>query len=180
MPNDYDPSGFRLTPRQDLYRLTMPFLVHGQTISSGSNIALSRSGEVARPYLDGDVFSARVTLAPATDDPFTGTRWVLQRNDDGTWGFLNQGQPENMLVASAGSVALGRPLVGAGMARFVTSRWLIYRDLKGFRLRPVMAVSGWLGVRYEKPILSEPGHQPGRWLYWDISAVQDLGAKLRP
>ena len=106
MPNDYDPSGFRLTPRQDLYRLTMPFLVHGHTISGGNPIALSRSGEVARPYLDGDVFSARVTLAPSSADPFTGTRWVLQQNDDGTWGFLNQGQPENMLVASAGSVAL--------------------------------------------------------------------------
>jgi hypothetical protein len=179
MPNDYDPSGFRLTPRQDLYRLTMPFLVHGQTISSGSPIALSRSGEVARPYLDGDVFSARVTLAPSSADPFTGTRWVLQQNDDGTWGFLNQGQPGNMLVASAGSVALGRPLTGTGLARFVTSRWLIYRDLTGFRLRPVMAVSGWLGVRYEKLILSEPGHQPGRWLYWDIFPLEDLGAKLR-
>jgi len=43
----------------------------------------------------------------------------------------------------------------------------------------VMAVSGWLGVRYEKLILSEPGHQPGRWLYWDIFPLEDLGAKLR-
>jgi hypothetical protein len=47
------------------------------------------------------------------------------------------------------------------------------RDLIGFRLRPVMAVSGWLGVRDEALILSEPSDSPGRWMYWDIVPLQD-------
>jgi hypothetical protein len=180
MANDYDPFSLRVTTRQDLYRLTMPFMVNAQVIASGSTIALARSGEVEQPYLDGDVFSSRVTLAPTPADPYTGTRWVIQQGEDGTWGFLNQGQPDNMLVASAGSVALGRPLVGAGMARFVTSRWLIYRDLIGIRLRPVMAVSGWLGVRDDRLVLSEPGDLSGRWMYWDIIPLQDDRTKPRP
>ncbi len=177
MANDYDRTGMRLTSRQDLYRLTMPFRVDGKTIASGSAISIARSGAVTLPFLDGDVFSTRITLAPSVAEPYTGTRWVIQQDDDGTWGFLNQGQPENMLVASAGSVALGRPLAGAGMARFVTSRWLMYRDLIGFRLRPVIAVSGWLGVRDDELVLSGLGDPPGRWLYWDIIPLQDDRAK---
>ncbi len=180
MANDYDPAGLRQTTRQDLHRLTAPFPVNAQTIAHGSAIALARSGEVVRPYLDGNVFSTRITLAPTVGDPYTGTLWIMQQDDDGTWGFLNQGQPENMLVASSGSVALGRPLLAAGMARFVTSRWLIYRDLIGFRLRPVAAASGWLGVRDDKLVLSEPGHPSGRWLYWDFIPLQDDRTKPRP
>ena len=180
MANDHSPSGLRLTMRQDLCRLTMPFLVDGQIIASGSVIALARSGEVAQPYLDGDVFSTHITLAPLAAEPYTGTRWVIRQDEDGTWGFLNQGQTDKMLVASAGSVTLGRPLAVAGMARFVTSRWLLYRDLMGFRLRPVMAVSGWLGARGGNLILSEPGDPIGRWIYWDIIPLQDDRAKLRP
>ena len=173
MADEYGSASLRRRKRQDLHRLTAPFLVDGRTVTSASPIALARSGEVAQPYLDGDVFSGGITLAPKAAEPYSGTRWVIQQDADGTWGFLNQGQPDKMLVASAGCVALGRPLAGAGMARFVTSRWLLYRDLIGFRLRPVMAVSGWLGVRDEALILSEPSDSPGRWMYWDIVPLQD-------
>jgi hypothetical protein len=180
MANDYDPFGLRVTSRQDLHRLTTPFPVDGRIIASGSPIALARSGKVAKPYLDGDVFSTRLTLAPSTADPFTGTRWVIQQQDDGTWGFLNQGQPENMLLASAGSVTLGRSLQAVGMARFVTSRWLLYRDLIGFRLRPVMPISGWLGVRDDQLILADRDDLLGRWIYWDLIPLQNDRSKPRP
>jgi hypothetical protein len=173
MANDLGQTGLRQTLRRDLHRLTTPFAVDGKKIESGAAIALARSAEGMLPYLDGDVFSTRVTLAPSVGDPYTGTRWVLRRDEDGTWGFLNQGQPENMLVATAGSVTLARPLAAAGMARFVTSRWLLYRDLIGFRLRPVMPVSGWLGVRDGKLVLSDRNDTLGRWIYWDIIPLEN-------
>jgi len=173
MATDGDPAALRRLRRADLHRLTKPFLIDTQTITSGRAVALARSGEGTLPYLDGDVFSGGITLAPKAAAPYSGTRWVIQQGPDGTWGFLNQGQPDKMLVASAGFVALGRPLAGSAMARFATTRWLLYRDLICFRLRPVMAVSGWLGVRDTALILSDPGDVPGRWMYWDVVPLQD-------
>lgn len=171
MPHDAPPD-IRQSRRQDLHRLTKPFEVNAQIIAPGSAVALARSGEIAQ-FLDGDVFSSRITLAPMVVAPFTGTRWVVRQDQDGTWGFLNQGQPENSLVATARSVILGSPLAEAGVSPFASSRWLLYRDLIGFRLRPVTRVSGWLGVRDGTLILSDPCDVAGRWIYWDVIPLKD-------
>ena len=157
----------RRTRRTDLHRLSTPFQIRDQMIDTGAAANLVPLGLISPAFLDADVMTARVALAPTTAAHYRGTRWVMQNNDDGTWSFLNQGQEENMLAGSTDSVTLGRALV-EGLARFETTRWLIYHDLSGFRLRLAMRVSGWFGVWDDRLVLSNREEPAGPWLYWGI------------
>lgn len=158
----------RRTTRTDLYRLTGPFQIHAQFADTGTEVHLAWCAGATPLYLDADVVTGWVGMAPLTTAPYLGTRWVLQNNGDGTWSFLNQGQPEHMLAGSGDTVTLGRPPAGEGMERFSTTRWLIYHDLTGVRLRPVMGVTGWLGVRDAHPVLAAAQDMVGPWIYWQI------------
>lgn len=158
------------TERSDLYRIRAPFQVREQLIDTGTAVNLVPLGRDSPAFVHADVKTARVALAPTTAAHYRGTRWVMQNNDDGTWSFLNQGQNQNMLAGSTDSVTLGRAPV-VGMARFVTTRWLIYHDLAGFRLRLAKRVSGWLGVRDDRLVLSSRDEPAGPWIYWGIQPL---------
>ncbi len=164
-------ASYRRTRRTDLYRISAPFQIHEHLIETGTAVNIVPLGMDKPAFLDADVMTARVTLAPTTKAYFRGTRWVIQHNDDGTWSFLNQGQDENMLAGSADSVTLGRSLLTEGMARFGTTRWLIYHDLAGFRLRPAMRIGGWLGVSDGRLVLSNRDQTAAAPLYWAIQPL---------
>ena len=163
----------RRTELGELRRIVGPFRMNEHSIGNGDRVSLATLAEAANVFLDGNVYSATVNLVPSRLMPFTGTRWQLRLNEDETWSFLNQGQEEQMLAGSGSVVTLGREPLGIDVERFNTTRWLLYRDLTGFRLRPCMRVSGWLGVREGQAVLSAPPDIAGRWLYW---AIKPYGA----
>ena len=159
---------YRSTAKNELRRMLVPFQSGGALVDEGSNVVIFSLAHASRMYLDGDVYSAAVTLAPSPTPPYTGTRWVVQLNEDETWSFQNQGHDEELLAGANGIATLARVPTDPDMARLDTTRWLIYSDLGGFRLRPAMRDSGWLGVRDGKTVLSRPEEAAGRWLYWAI------------
>lgn len=158
----------RRTELGELRRIIGPFRMNEHSIGNGDRISLATMADTPNIFLDGNVYSATVNLVASRETPYTGTRWQLRMNDDGTWSFLNQGQEEQMLAGSGSIVTLGRAPQGPYKGRFNTTRWLLYRDLAGFRLRPCMQVGGWLGVRDGQAVLSTPDDEVGRWLYWII------------
>jgi len=152
----------------ELRRIVGPFRMNEHSIGNGDRISLATMADTPNIYLDGNVYSATVNLVPSRLMPYTGTRWQLRLNNDETWSFLNQGQEEQMLAGSGTIVTLGREPLGADTDRFNTTRWMLYRDLTGFRLRPCMRVGGWLGVRDGQTVLSTPTEAVDRSLYWII------------
>ncbi|MGV8988550.1 MAG: hypothetical protein ACOH2H_19970 [Cypionkella sp.] len=160
--------GHRRTELSELRRVVGPFHMDEHAIGNGDRISLATMADTPNVFLDGNVYSATVNLVASRLMPYTGTRWQLRLNGDETWSFLNQGQAEQMLAGSGSIVTLGREPLGGDAERFNTTRWLLYRDLAGFRLRPCMRVGGWLGVRDGQAVLSSPSEPAGRWLYWII------------
>jgi hypothetical protein len=162
-------ASYRITAKNELRRMLVPFQSGEVLVAPGRNVVIFSLGLASRLYLDGDVYSAAVTLAPSPMPPFTGTRWVVQLNEDETWSFQNQGHNEELLAGANGIATLARVPINPAMAPLDTTRWLIYSDLGGFRFRPAMRDSGWLGVRDGRAVLSRPEDAPGRWLYWAIA-----------
>lgn len=158
----------RRTELSELRRIVGPFRMNEHAIGNGDRISLATMADTPNVFLDGNVYSSTVNLVPSREMPFTGTRWQLRLNDDATWSLLNQGQEEQMLAGSGTIVTLGRAPQGQDQERFNTTRWLLYRDLAGFRLRPCMRVGGWLGVRDGHAVLSTADDRVDRWLYWII------------
>lgn len=164
-------ASYRRAVRTDLHRIWEPFQIGAQRADTGTALHIASLGVTSPSYLDADVMTARVNLAPSTKGIYRGTVWTLQHNEDGTWSLLNQGQAENMLAGSSDSVTLGRPTTAEGMARFATTRWLLYHDIAGFRLRPAMRASGWLRVRDGNLVLSRRDEMAGPWLYWGFQPL---------
>ena len=160
------PERYRMTQITDLRRVVEPFSVDELAIRSGDRISIASQAEGANVFLDGNVYAAAVNLVPSRLAPFTGTRWQIRLNDDATWSFLNQGHAEQMLAGSASIVTLGR---AASLNRFDTTRWLMYRDLTGIRLRPCMRTGGWLAVRGGAAVLAQHDAPVGRSHYWTIT-----------
>lgn len=158
----------RRTELGELRRVVGAFRMDEHSIGNGARVSLATLADAPNVFLDGNVYSATVNLVPSRLMPFTGTRWLLRLNDDETWSFLNQGQAEQMLAGSGSVVTLGREPQGIDTDRFNTTRWLLYRDLTGFRLRPCMRVGGWLGVRDGQAVLSKNAEPLDRWIYWAI------------
>ncbi len=158
----------RRTELGELRRVIGAFQMNEHSIGNGDLVSMATLADTPNPYLDGNVYSASVNLVPSRLMPFTGTRWQLRLNADETWSLLNQGQTEQMLAGSGSIVTLGREPLGIDTERFNTTRWLLYRDLTGFRLRPCMRVGGWLGVQEGHAVLSGKTDAAGRWLYWAI------------
>jgi hypothetical protein len=161
------PERYRVIDLGDLRRVAAPFRVGQEDFDTGTDICLNTLADTPDIYLDGNVYHASANLVPSPKPPYSGTRWQLQLNSDGTWSILNQGQEDQLLSGSGSSVGLGREPTSPEQMRFVTTRWLMYRDRTGFRLRP--GTAGWLAVQDGKVVLSNPGDAPGRWLYWQIT-----------
>lgn len=160
---------YRRTAPDELVRITRPLHVNGVEIATGTWVSMASLADTPNAFLDGNVYASSINLAPSRLQPYTGTRWLTRLHSDGTWTFLNQGQEEQVLAGSAGIVTLGRPPSVGGFDRFNATRWLMYRDLTGFRLRPCMQGSGWLGVRDSRAVLSGPRDPADRWIYWAIT-----------
>lgn len=160
---------YRRTAQDELQRITQPLLVNGIALATGTWVSMASLADTPNAFLDGNVYAATVNLVPSRLQPYTGTRWLTRLHPDGTWSFLNQGQEEHLLAGSAGIVTLGRAPVRAGFDKFDVTRWLMYRDLTGFRLRPCMQGGGWLGVRDDRAVLSGPKDPADRWIYWAIT-----------
>lgn len=160
------PFSHRLIKFDDLDRVTKAFSCEGRMINSGDRVSLSPQEHVGSLFLDGNVHASSVHLVPSRQAPFTGTNWQIRLNEGGTWSFLNQGQELRLLAGSGNIVSLGRP---AQIDRFDTTRWLLYRDLGGFRLRPCMRASGWLAVRDGAARLAGRDEPVTRAHYWTIT-----------
>ena len=158
-----------MTAHGELRRVAMAFRINERVVGNNARIALSTLVDAPNTFLDGNVYSSAVSLAPSRLVPYTGTRWQLRLNGDGSWSFLNQGQDLQMLSGSGNAVTLGREPASGDVERFNTTHWLLYRDLTGFRLRPCMHVGGWLGVRDNQATLAGLEEPVGRWLYWSIT-----------
>lgn len=152
----------------DLHRVSAAFGAEGRQISSGDRVSLSPQDDVAGRFLDGNVHASSVQLVPSRLPPFTGTNWQIVLNPDGTWSFLNQGHPARMLAGAGSVVNLG---TAALIDRFDATRWLIYRDLAGFRLRPCMRDSGWLARRGEGVALAGRAEPVSPAQYWTIAPM---------
>ena len=160
---------YRQMDPSDLRRITAAFRNGGDSIGDGSNIFLRSLADTQQPYLDANVFNAVINLVATTEPPFTGTRWLLQLNKDSSWSLLNQGIEDRLLARSGTSVGMGRESAGFSDVRFSATRWLIYRDRIGFRLRP--GSGNWLAVREGRVELSNADRDGDRGLYWDILAA---------
>lgn len=160
------PERYRMTQITDLRRISEAFRLNDALIKSGDTVSIASQEAGSNVFLDGNVYSSAVNLVPSRMAPFTGTRWQIRLNEDATWSFLNQGHDEQMLAGSGNLVTLGRP---SQSQRFETTRWLMYRDVTGMRLRPCMKVSGWLAVRDGAAVLA--GHEVpiSRGHYWTIT-----------
>jgi hypothetical protein len=150
----------------DLDRLIHPFHCDGQLVSSGDRVSMSPHDTADALFLDGNVHASTVHLVPSRQAPFTGTNWQIRLNEGGTWSFLNQGHEARRLAGSGNIVNLGR---AALIDRFDTTRWLLYRDLAGFRLRPCMRDSGWLALRDGVAVLAGRDEPVSRSHYWAIT-----------
>ncbi len=160
---------YRMTAHGELRRITSGFRMNEKAVGHGARISMATLADASNTFLDGNVYSSAVSLAPSRLMPYTGTRWQLRLNSDGSWSFLNQGQDQQMLSGSGDAVTLGREPAFGDVERFNSTRWLLYRDLTGFRLRPCMRVGGWLGVRDSHATLAGVDEPVGRWLYWTIT-----------
>lgn len=160
---------YRMTAHGELRRIAAAFRINERVVGHNARIALATLADADNSFLDGNVYSSAVSLAPSRLIPYTGTRWQLRLNGEGSWSFLNQGQDQQMLSGSGNAVTLGREPAFGDVERFNTTRWLLYRDLTGFRLRPCMRVGGWLGVRDNRATLAGLEEPIGRWIYWSIT-----------
>jgi hypothetical protein len=162
------PDSYRMVRFDDLDRVAAPFSCDGRFIASGDRISISPHEHPGTLFLDGNVHASTVHLVPSRQAPFTGTNWQIRLNADGTWSLLNQGHETRMLAGSGNIVSLGR---AALVDHFDTTRWLLYRDLAGFRLRPCMRDSGWLALRDGLAVLADRGEPVGRSHYWTIAPI---------
>ena len=158
-----------MTAHGELRRITSTFRLNEEAVGHGARISMATLADTASTFLDGNVYSSAVNLAPSRLMPYTGTRWQLRLNGDASWSFLNQGQDQQMLSGSGNAVTLGREPGFGDVEHFNSTRWLLYRDLTGFRLRPCMRVGGWLSVRENYATLAGVDEPVGRWLYWTIT-----------
>ena len=166
MPDTAQHHSHRLIRFDDLDRVTEPFSCDGQWIKSTDRVSFSPQEHVGHLFLDGNVHASTVQLVPSRHAPFTGTNWQIRLNDGGTWSLLNQAHETRMLAGSGNFVGLGRPVP---IDQFDTTRWLLYRDLGGFRLRPCMRDSGWLALRDGQAVLLGRDEPVGRSHYWTIT-----------
>ena len=161
----------RMIRFDDLERVDAAFSCDGKWIASGSRVSFSPQEHVGRLYLDGNVHASSVHLVPSRQAPFTGTNWQIRLHEGGTWSLRNQGPETRMLAGSGPFVSLGRATL---IDRFDTTRWLVYRDLGGFRLRPCMRDSGWLALRDGQAVLSGRDEPVSRAHYWTITLFEPV------
>jgi hypothetical protein len=164
------PERYRVVDLGDLRRIRAPFRIGQDEIGNGSEVHLSSLAETAETYLDGNVYYGTTQLVPSAKSPYTGTRWQLRLHGDGTWSVLNQGQEDQMLSGASGMVGLGRETASTLQSRFDSTRWLLYRDRTGFRLRP--GTAGWLAVDSGRVVLRLPDAESDRTLYWKITPAE--------
>ncbi|MEO8244812.1 MAG: hypothetical protein ABI832_21215, partial [bacterium] len=137
-------------------------------VRSGAHVVIESQLDPVKSYLDGDVFTNAVLMAPRTSAPYTGTRWELRLNDTGAWSLFNQGYEERLLDGGGGVLKLGKGGGNADGPLDRVSEWLVFRDFVGFRFRPVGVESGWLSHIDGKAAILRRGMPIGLFCYWNV------------